>query len=79
MTLTNDLVSKVLALPVEERAELASRLIASLDPELPDADAEETWTAEIDRRLSSIDESKLVDWQDAVAEAREALRKTDRK
>jgi hypothetical protein len=58
---------------------LASRLIASLDPEPPDPDAEEAWAAEIDRRLDSIDESTLVDWRDAVEEARRELRKMDRK
>jgi putative addiction module component (TIGR02574 family) len=78
MTLSNELVSKLRELPREDRAELARQLIASLDPEPPDPDAEATWAAEIDRRLDSVDESTLVDWRESVRRAREALRKMDK-
>lgn len=40
------------ALPEEERLELASELIASVDGP-PDADWESTWVAELDRRVEA--------------------------
>ncbi len=46
------LLQDLLALPEEDRAELASELIASLDGP-PDADWEETWLHELDRRVAA--------------------------
>jgi len=79
MTIANDLLSKVLQLPADQRAELAQRLISSLDPERPDPSAKEAWDAEIRRRLASADDSKLIDWRESVRRAHEALSKLDEK
>ncbi len=53
-----------------ERAELAAKLLASLD-ETSEPDAEEAWAAEITKRAESVvrGEAKLVDWDDIDAEA----------
>ena len=57
-----------LALPEEDRLELASELIASVDGP-PDADWEAAWTAEIDRRIASADRSGAPadDWTEVRA------------
>lgn len=47
------LLNLALELPPEQRAELAGRLIESLDP-LPEEDVEEAWSEEIRRRLESL-------------------------
>jgi putative addiction module component (TIGR02574 family) len=53
-----------------ERAELAAKLLASLD-EGSDADAEDAWAAEITQRAESVlrGQAKLVSWEDVDAEA----------
>lgn len=53
---------EAMALPESERAELAHRLVLSLDG-TADADAEQAWSSEIARRLADIDAgvAKLVD------------------
>jgi len=60
---TEKLLSDVLALPVEERAELAHALLESLHEEA-DPDAEAAWLAELDRRAQAVADgtAKLVDW-----------------
>lgn len=47
------LLSTALRLTVDERAELAAELLASLDGE-PDADVEAAWAAEIERRACRV-------------------------
>lgn len=46
------LLQEVLALPEDERLELASEIIASVDGS-PDADWEAAWLAELDRRADA--------------------------
>jgi putative addiction module component (TIGR02574 family) len=46
------LLEDVLSLPEEERLELASEIIASVDGP-PDADWEAAWLAELDRRVAA--------------------------
>jgi putative addiction module component (TIGR02574 family) len=49
------LLSQVLQLPVDERAELAAELLASLDREgVPDADVDAAWAKEIERRARRV-------------------------
>jgi putative addiction module component (TIGR02574 family) len=48
---TRHLLDEALRLPMAERAKLASELLASMDGE-PDADADEAWAAEIERRAT---------------------------
>lgn len=50
---TQALLSTALRLTVDERAERAAELLASLDGE-PDADVEATWAAEIERRAPRV-------------------------
>ncbi len=58
-----DLLSTALSLPTHERARLAHELIVSLD-QSEDADAGETWLAEIERRAREVDSGSvaLEDW-----------------
>lgn len=62
-----DLEAAALALPREERARLARRLIASLDHEV-----EEAWIAEVRERLSAYERGDLdaVPAEDVLAEGR---------
>jgi len=67
------LEAEALKLNAEERAHLADRLIASLSE---DADVEEAWAAEVDRRIAEIEagRSEVVPAAEAIARARHALR-----
>ena len=60
------LLEEALHLPVEERAALAGALIESLDLEV-DEDVEAAWSAEISRRLESVDAgvAKTIPWSEA--------------
>jgi len=62
----SELLRKVLELPAEARAALASSLLESLDDKV-DASAEEEWTQEIARRIAELDSGKVkpVPWADA--------------
>jgi putative addiction module component (TIGR02574 family) len=67
----------VLALPEEERAELAAALLASLGPE-PEPDqnsVDQAWAAELDRRAAALEsgEDPGVAWEDALSQARQRL------
>ena len=53
MTTTEAVLADALALPTEERARLASRLLDSLD-EQHDPDADALWGAEIARRVQQV-------------------------
>jgi putative addiction module component (TIGR02574 family) len=54
MSSRNAVLAEALQLPPEERADVAKRLIASLDgPE--DEDVEAAWLAEVERRLQDVD------------------------
>lgn len=74
--MTNNVTYRVeavaLALPREERARLAQRLIESLDD---DPEVEEAWAIEIQRRLDSIDrgEVEMIPAEQVLAEARRRL------
>ena len=57
MSISAEKVAEVLALPEEDRAYLAHRLIASLDS--TDVDAEAQWNEVIDRRSREIEEGKV--------------------
>lgn len=60
-----ELHGQALALPPDERAELAHEIIASLDGPADDA-AAEAWVREIERRVREVKNGsvKLVDWKD---------------
>jgi len=59
------IVEQALKLSPTERAEVAEQLIVSLD-EVPDADVEQAWQAEIQKRLQQIDrgEVKTIPWEE---------------
>ena len=63
-----EVLEAALALPEEQRAEVAEKLLASLDGEF-DADAESEWTAEIERRLARIEsgQAKSVSMDESLA------------
>lgn len=71
---TNELLQKALALPDQERAELAGTLIASLDS-ATDETAEAAWQEEVARRLLEIRSGsvKPVSWDVVQRDARALL------
>jgi putative addiction module component (TIGR02574 family) len=56
--LAREIEAKALQLPPKERAQLAERLISSLDPE-SDRDAEQAWIEEAERRLDELESGKV--------------------
>ncbi len=60
----NAVLAQALQLPPEERADVAKRLIASLD-EPADQHVEAAWLAEVERRLQDVDRStaKFEPWE----------------
>ena len=70
----SELLKRALALSDQERAELASSLIDSLDPTI-DADAEQAWQEEIARRLAEIESGKVktVPWDEVRRKGRALL------
>jgi putative addiction module component (TIGR02574 family) len=67
------LEAEAMKLTPEERARLADRLIASLSE---DAEIEEAWAAEVERRIAEIEAGRapVVPAADAIARARDALK-----
>lgn len=63
------LLDEALKLPRDARAELAGRLIETLDEDVDD-DAEQLWAAEIARRVKELDEGTVqtVPWADVRRE-----------
>ena len=60
------LLENALGLPENDRADLAARLIDSLDRQLDD-DAPSAWDAEIERRIADVDRGsvKPIPWPEA--------------
>jgi putative addiction module component (TIGR02574 family) len=73
-----DLLREALALPLDERADVAAELLASLDDAAAErpADVEAAWAAEIERRArrALADESGGVAWDDVRRRAEAELR-----
>ncbi len=65
--------AEALKLSAEERARLADRLLASLSE---DAEVEEAWAIEVNRRIAAIESGRvqLVPAAQAIARARAALK-----
>jgi putative addiction module component (TIGR02574 family) len=59
------LLDEALRLPEEDRAEIAVKLIESLDGN-PDDDVDATWAQEIERRCAAVDAGEAVtsDWEE---------------
>jgi len=62
---TKKLLSEVLELPEHERAEIAAKLLESLDPDDPE-DVDAAWAIEIERRCAALDSGEAVtsDWEE---------------
>ena len=77
MSLDTELVARALELPSGERAELARRLLLSLESADFDADAEQLWAEEIEARLAAVDAGTSVptDWRPAVERIRQSLKR----
>jgi putative addiction module component (TIGR02574 family) len=76
MAISRDcLFQEALALEPRERAELATLLIDSLDPETEQA-VEEAWMREIDRRAAEVDSGAIqtIPWDVARARLRRSTR-----
>jgi putative addiction module component (TIGR02574 family) len=71
----DQLLHEAMELPAEARAALANSLLNSLDTEV-DADAEEAWREEIERRIASLDRgtAQLVPWEEVQARLLHRLR-----
>ena len=67
------LEAQALKLTTSERAPLAERLIASLDE---DAETEEAWAVEVERRVAEIESGRvqMIPSDEAIARARESLK-----
>ena len=65
--------AEALKLSAEERARLADRLLASLSE---DAEVEEAWAIEVERRIAAIESGRvqLIPAAEAIAQARAALK-----
>lgn len=64
------LLEQALTLPLEDRALLASGLLASLDSEsIEEAEVDRLWSAETERRATLLDsgEARLVTWENLVS------------
>lgn len=79
MSTDNDLFTTALSLPVTVRAQLAQRLIESLDAGEADPDADEAWAEEIESRIAAYQrgEIKAQPWREAIAEIRKSLAKDE--
>lgn len=74
-TSTAKVFEAALALPDDDRAKLAEKLVESLEGE-PDPDAETAWAAEIERRLARIDagQATSLSMDEALARLHRAAR-----
>ena len=79
MTPTQQILNMALALPTKKRADLAYKLLLSLEDEPidPDFDWQAAWLPEIERRAAEIEQGKVkpVDARKSIANARRWLDK----
>ncbi|HVQ39807.1 MAG TPA: addiction module protein [Pyrinomonadaceae bacterium] len=75
-TRADSILDTALALPPNERAWLASELIASLD-ETKDSDVETAWAAEIERRIAEVESghAETTSWEEARTRIRASIEK----
>lgn len=76
MATKDELLSDVLQLPPEQRAELAHKLLLSLEAEPGDQDAEAEWDQELERRAREVLDGtvKTVPWNEVEARITRRLR-----
>jgi putative addiction module component (TIGR02574 family) len=73
--LNEELLNRVLELPVQDRAILAHKLLLSLEPDDFDEDSEDAWRQELEQRLARVEQGQYSarPWRDAIAEIRQSL------
>ena len=74
---SDSVLHDALKLPENERARLASELLASLDGPAEDG-VEAAWAAEVERRKGEVErgEARLVPWEQVKAEVKAALKRS---
>jgi len=77
MAIESDLIERSMHLSMKDRAELARRLILSLERGGLQSDVERAWEAEIERRISAYErgQAAAVEWPEAIERAKAAMRK----
>ena len=72
---SDSVLDEALKLPEQERARLASELLASLDGEAEDG-VEAAWAAEVEKRKGEVErgEARLVPWEQVKADVTAALK-----
>jgi len=72
---SDSVLDEALKLPEQERARLASELLASLDGEAEDG-VEAAWAAEVEKRKGEVErgEARLVPWEQVKADVKAALK-----
>ncbi len=71
------LLDSAFKLPSEDRARIATELIASLDG-IPGAGVEAAWDVEVERRIEQVDQGKvqLLDWNVVKAEVAQVVKRS---
>lgn len=74
-TKAQEILNQALQLGPDERAELASQLLSSLEDEESYADLHPSWSAEIKRRLDELESGavKAIPWEEARAIIRDRV------
>ncbi len=77
MKRTDEILTEILALPSAERADLALRILETLDDRLSDENAEAVWAAEISRRIEALEagRAKTVSAEEALSWVESRLRR----
>jgi putative addiction module component (TIGR02574 family) len=75
MTNAREIITAAMALPPEARAEIAERLLASLDPGNAEVDA--AWEPEIERRIQEIEDGRIsmIPHEQVMIQVRNRLRR----
>lgn len=80
MATADQVLNAALSLSLDERAEVAHKLLLSLEPADFDADADQAWAEEIKRRLHAIRDGSttLRAWDDALSDIRQSIHSRDK-
>lgn len=77
MSVVQEILNRAMTLSEKERAEIAHKLLSSLEPEPEEdpAEVEQAWLEEIERRMDLVEkgEGQLVDAFEAIAKLRKEL------
>ena len=75
MATASEVLNAAMSLESNERAEIAHKLLLSLESDAFDENVDQAWAEEIQRRLTAIREGRveLRDWDEALSEMRQAI------